>query len=776
MSFIADLKRRKVFRVAAAYIVAAWVVVQFVETVFPAFGLDDAAFRILVIALAIGLIPVVLLAWAFELTSRGIKLDSAGVDNEVTPAPRRRVSANIIAISVAVISLAVSGLMVMRAIQSHSQRSSVISQVMELVAQDEYMAAYRIAVDAGSLLEGDPVFENLWPEFTVQLSVRTNPEGAEVFIREYGSDKAEWTSLGHTPIESIRLPNDVLRWKFVKDGYEVAERAREMFNGSIEIELSGAVIPEGMIHIPQTSRFFLLTGYPGLITETPEFLIDRTEVTNREFKEFIDNGGYQNPEFWAGLPFNRDGIDVAPEEAIATFRDLTGRPGPSTWQGGNYADGEDNYPVRGVSWYEASAYARYKGGTLPTIYHWSTAAISPPFSEVGEYDTTYRGSSQFRSRLISASNFSSDGVAEVASYNAVGPYGTVDLAGNVREWALNPTSDLPGSDRYILGGSWKDSSYLFTYGIAVSPWERSGTNGFRVIRNMGDEEELVDFSRAVARPEQEVITPLSDQEFEIYRGTYEYDKTDLRSKFEFAEDSEHWRREVVSFDTAYGERMSMHIFLPKSAKPPYQVVTYYPSTDAIYASSSDSMQVAIVDFIVMSGRALAYPVLRGTYERNINLTTTWPENTRAYTDNVVKWIQDFRRSVDYLETRDDIDISRLGFFGVSWGGWNGPIVMALDDRFKAGVYVGGGIPPTRARPEASSASFAARVSDPVLMISGRHDMLRPVETYQAPMFESLATPAEHKRHAILEGGHIPPKNQLIRETLAWYDTYLGRVE
>ena len=222
--------------------------------------------------------------------------------------------------------------------------------------------------------------------------------------------------------------------------------------------------------------------------------------------------------------------------------------------------------------------------------------------------------------------------------------------------------------------------------------------------------------------------------------------------------------------------MSAHIFLPKTTEPPYQVVTYFPSTDAIYTTSSDDMQVAMVEFIVMSGRALVYPVLRGTYERNINLTTTWPENTRAYTDNVVKWIQDFRRSVDYLETREDIDISGLGFLGISWGGWNGPIVMALDDRFKAGVYVGGGIPPTRARPEASSASFSARVTAPVLMVSGRNDMLRPVETYQAPMFESLATPREHKRHAILEGGHIPPKNQLIRETLDWYDAYLGRVE
>lgn len=776
MSLFADLKRRKVFRVAAAYLVAAWVILQVVETVFPAFGMDDAAFRILVIALAVGLIPVSLLAWVFELTSQGLKLDTATAMGKQAPAARQRSNVNFIVISVAVVSLAVSGFMVMRAIDSHKQRNSVISRIIELVARDEYMAAYRIAMDAGDVLQGDPVFENLWPEFTVQMSVRTDPPGAEVLIREYGDAGAEWTSLGLTPVESIRLPNGVLHWKFVKDGYEVAERARELFNGSIEVALSDVPIPDGMVRIPTTDRFFLLTGYTASITKTPEFLIDRTEVTNRQYKDFIDSGGYQNADYWTGLPFYRDGEPIEPEEALAAFRDTTGRPGPSTWRGGSYPPGEDDYPVRGISWYEASAFARYKGGTLPTIYHWSTVAISPPFSEVGEYDDSYRGSSEFRSQLIMEGNFSSESVAAVASYSSVGPYGTYDLAGNVREWCLNATADTPGSDRYILGGSWRDSSYLFTYGIAQSPWDRSETNGFRVIRNMNDDEKFAGLSLAVERPEQEVITPLSDQAFKIYRDIYDYDKTDLHSKLESTEESEFWRREIVSFDTTYGERMAMHVFLPKNASPPYQVVTYFPSTDAIYASSSDDMQVAIVDFIIMSGRALAYPVLRGTYERNINLTTTWPDDSRTYTDKVVKWIQDFRRSVDYLETRDDMDISRLGFFGVSWGGWNGPIVMALDDRFKAGVYVGGGIPPTRARPEASSASFAARVTAPVLMISGRNDMLRPVETYQAPMFESLATPPGQKRHAILEGGHIPPKNQMTRETLGWYDTYLGRVE
>ena len=62
------------------------------------------------------------------------------------------------------------------------------------------------------------------------------------------------------------------------------------------------------------------------------------------------------------------------------------------------------------------------------------------------------------------------------------------------------------------------------------------------------------------------------------------------------------------------------------------------------------------------------------------------------------------------------------------------------------------------------------------MISGKDDVIRPVATYQAPMFESLGTTAELKRHAILEGGHLPPWTAVVAEALDWFDQYLGETE
>lgn len=87
MSFFDQLKRRNVLRIAAAYVVSAWLVIQVVETVFPAFGFDSTAVRVVVIALAVLFIPVLIFAWVFELTPEGLKRDHE-VDRSQSATPQ----------------------------------------------------------------------------------------------------------------------------------------------------------------------------------------------------------------------------------------------------------------------------------------------------------------------------------------------------------------------------------------------------------------------------------------------------------------------------------------------------------------------------------------------------------------------------------------------------------------------------------------------------------------------------------------------------------------
>jgi hypothetical protein len=91
------------------------------------------------------------------------------------------------------------------------------------------------------------------------------------------------------------------------------------------------------------------------------------------------------------------------------------------------------------------------------------------------------------------------------------------------------------------------------------------------------------------------------------------------------------------------------------------------------------------------------------------------------------------------------------------------------------VLAEAGLPAVRRPPEVDPINFAPRLRIPVLMLNGRYSFPEPVETSQVPLFRLLGTPEKDKRHLLFESGSRGPTHQYIKETLDWFDRYLGPV-
>ena len=153
------------------------------------------------------------------------------------------------------------------------------------------------------------------------------------------------------------------------------------------------------------------------------------------------------------------------------------------------------------------------------------------------------------------------------------------------------------------------------------------------------------------------------------------------------------------------------------------------------------------------------------------MKTDDPDSTVFYRDHVIYWAKDLGRTIDYLETRKDLNLEKLVYYGLSTGAYLGNILPAVEKRIKVLVLLGGGFDAAVKLPEVDEVNFAPRVTAPMLMVNGRYDQFFPLDTSQNVMFRFLGTPEKDKRHAVFESGHIPPHDQMIKEILDWLDRY-----
>ena len=633
----------------------------------------------------------------------------------------------------------------------------------------------------------DPTLADLQSGTSRLVNIRSDPSGAAVAWRRYGSDEP-WRSLGTTPVLGQRLPTGFFEWRFTKTGYVTAVMAFQ--NPSHQLDnmprqaLSPPGIPDGQPPDLDSHRIVELRQVDGAPDRSvyvqpgryrdieanydlSGYWIDRFETTNAEYQEFVDAGGYRDRQWWQGLRFEHEGRVLDVEQAMALMVDRTDRPGPAGWELGRHPPGREAHPVRGVSWYEATAYARFRDRQLPTSAHWRRAAYS-----------VFELAAPAMPRVAEFGNFDQDDTWPVGG-SAPSPVGAFDMGGNVREWVANHVR--ADGTRELRGGGHLQYFYMIRLPDTAPPLNRSLLNGIRLAMYEDDDALLAPSAGRPGRRDLADAEPLTGAAFDLLARDLTYEPTSFTpGPTDVDATNRRWVTETTTLPALDGSDMRVMIVRPHGPGP-FQAVIYVPGIASLF---SDTLTVrdGRVDprFVVDSGRALVRPAWTGMYERRHGrpLPDAPLARRREYERQVVIGMRnELGQLIDYLQTRQDMDAERVALMAFSNGG---QFIGAMhgEDRLDAVIMLSSGVSTlTPLQPMADAVHFLPRLTKPFLLLNGRQDSVFDYEGSQLHTIRLLGTPAEHVRHVAIEhAGHTPlPRAEVMREVADWLDRYLGPV-
>ena len=664
-----------------------------------------------------------------------------------------------------------------------------IRKVEEPANQEKNFEAYDLARQVENVLPDDKKLAELLPTISDSLSVSSEPTGARVYLRRFSPDaKGNIPArelIGETPIKDQRIARGQYILQIEKDGYAPFERSISgiiprvggSFISSPPLNISVNLMetekmPPGMVFVPGSEYSLVNWSRP---TETKvslsSYFIDKYEVSNRDFKDFISAGGYVKKEYWK-YPVKKDKKTLSWDEAIQLFKDKTGLPGPRTWTDQNFPAGQADHPVTDITWYEAAAYAEFRGKKLPTVFQWEKAARDGAFDP--RYNALPWGFIKQGETTDKRANFRGQGTTPVTEMEfGMSPFGCYNMAGNVTEWCANQS---PPEGFVTSGGAWNDLAYSFgDYGEVPGSYS-SNRIGFRCVLDIpGTQGDQADQGGEMLPP---AVTPdykpSSDADFKVWLTHYSYDKTALNAKVTETVETNDWRRETITFAGEDGSLATAYLYLPKNYSRPLQIVHYVPAGDVVRGLRPlpDSVEMFLTP-LIKSGRAVFTVVLKGYVGRPYLPNYSPPDNsTVEFRKQMVNWITDIRRGVDYLETRDDLDTQRLTFLGISNGANLGLLLTAVETRYKYSVFVSAGLEPQVKNwiAETNYINFASQSRQTKLVVNGRYDETFPYNTDFKPLYKLLREP---KKPVTYEGGHIPTVEFFSTTVNGWLDEMLG---
>ncbi len=222
-------------------------------------------------------------------------------------------------------------------------------------------------------------------------------------------------------------------WLTHPEGPALTAAARE------KLDRQTALVPEGIVALPLSLD--ARVGTAETEVHVKPFLIDVCAVTNARFQQFVDADGYEDLDLWPK--------EVWPH--LIEMQDMTGASAPRFWRNGRHDRRLSEHPVVGVSWYEADAFARWRGQRLPTEAEWQMAASWHLKSEANILRRFPWGDAMDQTRCNVWASRVGTTVPVDAYPEGTAPNGVRQLIGNTWEWTASEFQIRDGDDRPVLG-------------------------------------------------------------------------------------------------------------------------------------------------------------------------------------------------------------------------------------------------------------------------------------------------------------------------------------
>ena len=573
-------------------------------------------------------------------------------------------------------------------------------------------------------------------------------------IRNYNiswrtSDKFGWSKLAKIndslvlfPSKLISIYNQIKVEQEGKESFQFFTSARNFKN--VKITLDNKLNEEG-IYFPETELFLANTNYSksheNLLIKP--FYMDKYEVSNKDYKEFVDANGYYREEFWP-VDLMHEGKKISFNEVKTSFVDKANFPSPKDWYQGTYENGKDLYPVSGISWYEASAYAKFRNMSLPSVAEWFYA-----------FDRN-RPERALKNANINSYNYTKSRIESDSENNN----GIFDMAGNVREWVSNNIKD--NQSRGILGGSFADDTYVPFDFYSQNAWNRSSYNGIRLVKKIeSDNSGEIFYKREKLRNFYENYRT-TEKEWDLIESLFMYDKNNIN--FEQLNTSKVTGQEFYCTSSniiTSNMTMPVHHLRADPEIKSKKALIYFPGSNALYRDKIT--YPTWMTEMVNSGVDVIFPENLSTYSRQDGMQTDIGNTSMNYRDHLITWVKEVRYAVDYAIQNG----YEPHYFGVSWGGQVGVNILAIEDRFKTGILYVGGISLDDVREEIQPEKYAARIKTPTLLLNGRYDFYFPYQSSQLPLYNLMNLDNNNKRHVVVDYAHYVPMHIVREETLKW---------